>query len=91
MEVTKSVKQESRGFSHERFKTVGELINQLNTLDPSIEVTVCNESFYTWINGLTSFTSDKDQVESWDYAELAKPNPEWTIVKDKVSLVKIQS
>lgn len=34
---------------------------------------------YTWINGLTSFTSNKDQVESWDYAELAKPHPEWTI------------
>ena len=32
---------------------------------------------YTWINGLTSFTSNKDQVESWDYAELAEPNPEW--------------
>ena len=26
--------------------TVGELIKQLSTLDPSIEVTVCNESFY---------------------------------------------
>ncbi len=46
----------------DNFMTVGELIKQLNTLDPDIEVTVSNESFYMdgqyKVNGIEMYGDD---------------------------------